>query len=503
MFTIYLFSFLQICNAQIPFVSKSFSSNGIKFEKAVDVCELPSGKFIFVGEKTDSDSTCFIFETDKDGIVLRSKYLFQKSDTSDYIPVNCFFSNSDKISLVGYNYKWNKPKSITEVFFAEMDTNLNVTHSKFNKFTNSDTALLGLGGFVNIGTNIFGSLSFKRSPDFFYPYTKLVRLDKIGNITHSQILDSTFYGGKYIDHYGTSPLSVSFDKNNLYFSGGFDGYLVKIDTNFKLIDSVKYNPTFFTQYTRDTGLTFINPLNIEIGKDNLMIGSQFQYSFTSDRVWGALKFNMHTRKIDRFGTFPKYTEPFDNGFETNANTNAVYGNNTVFTLGYTKGTLFRNYIVVCAFDTNAKPKWIKRVGDSLRQFIPQNIRICKDGSVMICAYSDSAASPSDFASRDESIYVIRLNPNTGEALSIRNISEQLRSGISLYPNPAKEMINIKGASIGSQILFYDMSGKLVLNEKITANNMALDIEYLSAANYSYQVINPDGQKLSSGIWVKQ
>ncbi len=108
-FFVLLFIVCQSTNAQIPFVAKSFSSNTVKFEKASDVCELPSGKFVFVGEKTHPDSTYFVFVTDKYGNVLSSKYLLKPAT-----------NKIDTLPILTLNVRWPCARAVGHVvsFFS-------------------------------------------------------------------------------------------------------------------------------------------------------------------------------------------------------------------------------------------------------------------------------------------------------------------------------------------------------------------------------------------------
>lgn len=70
------------------------------------------------------------------------------------------------------------------------------------------------------------------------------------------------------------------------------------------------------------------------------------------------------------------------------------------------------------------------------------------------------------------------------------ISEnQLLSDISIYPNPAKDFINLKANNnlIGAMFIVADQNGRQVLNGKLTGETTLLDISRLASGFYFFQV----------------
>jgi hypothetical protein len=50
--------------------------------------------------------------------------------------------------------------------------------------------------------------------------------------------------------------------------------------------------------------------------------------------------------------------------------------------------------------------------------------------------------------------------------------------LSIYPNPASNIINIKGVSLGSKVEIYDTIGRNVVSSKIVINNNTIDVSEL-------------------------
>jgi endonuclease I len=81
----------------------------------------------------------------------------------------------------------------------------------------------------------------------------------------------------------------------------------------------------------------------------------------------------------------------------------------------------------------------------------------------------------DFPELAEHLWGTEVGVNwTGEALGIEILNEV---SLSIYPNPASNMISIKGAELGSKVEIYDTIGRKVLSSKIVKNN-TIDVSEL-------------------------
>jgi endonuclease I len=74
----------------------------------------------------------------------------------------------------------------------------------------------------------------------------------------------------------------------------------------------------------------------------------------------------------------------------------------------------------------------------------------------------------DFPELAEHLWGTEMGVNwTGEALGIENFNEV---SLSIYPNPASNIISIKGVELGSKVEIYDTIGRKVLSSQIDVNN---------------------------------
>lgn len=63
-----------------------------------------------------------------------------------------------------------------------------------------------------------------------------------------------------------------------------------------------------------------------------------------------------------------------------------------------------------------------------------------------------------------------------------SVSEFSTSGISVYPNPANDRLNLVLAD-QTEFYLYDMLGHLVRNEKLNRGNRTVELTGLSAGSY--------------------
>jgi hypothetical protein len=183
----------------------------------------------------------------------------------------------------------------------------------------------------------------------------------------------------------------------------------------------------------------------------------------------------------------------------------VNSGNAVYTLGHSIKWGSVRYIAVAKYDTAANPKWVSYLGDGLHNFKANSIYSCKDGSILVNGLVDTFFWDSfgtGYYVKDD-FYVIKLDSSNGYPLSIVNVSEQLRTGIVIYPNPAQEELHIKGAVLGSVASIYNSVGQLMMQETIRSSDQVVPIQQLASGNYLYQINDKNGQKLSSGKWIKR
>ena len=71
-----------------------------------------------------------------------------------------------------------------------------------------------------------------------------------------------------------------------------------------------------------------------------------------------------------------------------------------------------------------------------------------------------------------------------------------------YPNPGKDVLNIRTALQNARIEIYDLSGKLIHNQQITDNITHVTTTSWPSGTYIWKVI-ANGKQAESGNWIKE
>lgn len=73
---------------------------------------------------------------------------------------------------------------------------------------------------------------------------------------------------------------------------------------------------------------------------------------------------------------------------------------------------------------------------------------------------------------------------------------------SVYPNPGKDVFNIRTALPNAYVEVYDSNGKLIHHQEITNETTSLNAEKWASGSYVWKVIS-NGQEAENGKWIKQ
>ena len=71
-----------------------------------------------------------------------------------------------------------------------------------------------------------------------------------------------------------------------------------------------------------------------------------------------------------------------------------------------------------------------------------------------------------------------------------------------YPNPGKDVLNIRTALQNAHIEIYDLSGKLIHNQQISDNITPIATTSWPSGTYIWKVI-ANGKEAESGKWIKE
>lgn len=110
-------------------------------------------------------------------------------------------------------------------------------------------------------------------------------------------------------------------------------------------------------------------------------------------------------------------------------------------------------------------------------------------------YTHDVTYEYEISEEDDVVTLQIRNTDNGDVLTYTNInlstSETLQEACAVYPNPAQDLLNLKGISAGSIISVYSRESKKVLETKF--NNTALNISGLENGLY-FMVLNDENKK---------
>ncbi len=85
---------------------------------------------------------------------------------------------------------------------------------------------------------------------------------------------------------------------------------------------------------------------------------------------------------------------------------------------------------------------------------------------------------------------LEINPLANTCDMVTGISDKKESAVTLYPNPAKYILYLKGDNINAAVV-YDLIGQVVLEKQFGNKERFLNIEHLAPGNYIMRILNGD------------
>ena len=70
-----------------------------------------------------------------------------------------------------------------------------------------------------------------------------------------------------------------------------------------------------------------------------------------------------------------------------------------------------------------------------------------------------------------------------------------------YPNPGKNVLNIRTGLQDARVEVYDMSGRMVYGQEITENSTSINTEGWPSGTYIWKVVS-NNKEVETGKWVK-
>lgn len=85
--------------------------------------------------------------------------------------------------------------------------------------------------------------------------------------------------------------------------------------------------------------------------------------------------------------------------------------------------------------------------------------------------------------------------NSTSSLSVKSV--EINGGASVYPNPAKDQLNVKSSNEIIELHIYNMVGQKILSQKNSVKNPQINISVLTTGNYILQTLDKNGNSTST------
>ena len=121
--------------------------------------------------------------------------------------------------------------------------------------------------------------------------------------------------------------------------------------------------------------------------------------------------------------------------------------------------------------------------------------VTRDGGVLLLSYCH------ELDNTNINHYILTKFP----AESFEGIEEAHDNGLKVaiaYPNPGKDVLNIRTGLKDARVEVYDMSGRMICGQEITDNVTAINTTSWPSGTYIWKVI-ANGKEAESGKWIKQ
>jgi hypothetical protein len=147
-----------------------------------------------------------------------------------------------------------------------------------------------------------------------------------------------------------------------------------------------------------------------------------------------------------------------------------------------------------------------RIRGNIVEFIFQNILLESGGhgNVLLKVKSKSSLQQGDSVKKSANIYFdynypIATNEAETTFQALNNPSFEQDQSISLYPNPAKDIVNVSGDFQLHSVQLYDVQGRLLQTQLVEGNQTVLDIASQSNGVYFIKVTSDKGIKVGKVV----
>ena len=176
------------------------------------------------------------------------------------------------------------------------------------------------------------------------------------------------------------------------------------------------------------------------------------------------------------------------------NTGTAPAENVVVTLEINPDDFDPNSLQILNISHNAEI----RITDNIAEFYFENIHLDTGGhgNILLKIKTNQELNPTDSVAAQANIYFDYNFPvETNEAVTsfrVLGVDEFDGSQVSIYPNPAKDVVRIQSASAINSITVYDLQGRKIATVQAKGQNAEVTIATLGAGVYLFSIQTESG-----------
>jgi hypothetical protein len=449
------------------------------------------GGFVLVGRIYHSETGKpggYIIEIDSVGNVLKEDVL-QKDDTISYKLYNIHFVNN-KYYLLG-NQTILNPGNF-KLWYVKLNLDLEIEDEKIlnipsnrwivymNSILDSDSNFVLTGYTSRIDTNLNGNISYNNDAYYYklnlsgdsltsHFYTNDYPINTAFDIIESQdCLKYYSYVSHFTNYFGTPGQKLILNKNLDSLS----------------IDSIPLE--IFDFYSP----TYINPNKILICGSRLAEPpDDYALNVITTTEAGTL-IDYNTFKRDSFRDHPAMYQ----GVSIN-NTNIYVGGTSNLDYANPFFSTFDSWFHLIKVNPDLSPVWENWYGGDAYYFLYSILATSDGGCLMVGNRYDY-----EVQEQERDIYVVKVNSD-GLIVWTQEIDPG-QAMFSIYPNPGKDLIQIKMPSGEFEFELIGLNGQILIRQQVSNQMNLIITSHLKAGIYFYRITDQRNQIISSGKWIK-
>lgn len=378
--------------------------------------------------------------------------------------------------------------SSSQVFLSRLSENFNYINHKLIETSFHHTTFTD--AIISMSNKII--VAGMEGVDFMNTNPLILQCDNLGNLEICSI-DTTIKLLK--------PMIVELPEKKIYHIAGYSKIAI-YDSTLNLLNAFK--PDYYNWFQFSFHLANYEGNNYFIGGNK---------SVLPEKEKATIEIREDIDKDISYYLLNENAFPIDSGIIRNKiirdYTGGIYYSNNSFTLGgilnYVVGEFpyfaeETNWIAVQNIDFNTKSEnWYFEYGGDANYYM--NGLYVDEETKETFVYCDRY-DWLNTSKHERDVFIIKLD-STGLLVGVTEKPPEVKNKLTLFPNPGKDQLFMKGINGQSEIVLYDLYGQNVLNAVVESEQNPVSTGMLKNGIYFYKIQSKNAENSFSGVWIKQ